>query len=224
MSTTTKLPDHSDVDAARSKRIADEVADEAICLAFEGVDLILRATTPDTPEPVMTAWIGLFHGLPSNVREIRRLGSHYVSSPSLSQLCSAPALGSTQSESRQSANCGRGTDFRHLSGARHRADVRKHDAGGESMTPRDAMPQWIWVTNKDYGQILIYVSDAGLYERGHGTRIKFSSGTYLDVTESLDEIAVKIGARSAMSKATKVWEDGGQTTDRPGRRRVLRGG
>ena len=80
MSTTTKLPDHSDVDAARSKRIADEVADEAICLAFEGVDLILRATTPDTPEPVMTAWIGLFHGLPSNVREIRRLGSHYVSS------------------------------------------------------------------------------------------------------------------------------------------------
>ena len=54
--------------------------------------------------------------------------------------------------------------------------------------------------------------------------IRFSSGTYLDVTESLDEIAVKIGARSAMSKATKVWEDGGQTTDRPGRRRVLRGG
>ena len=81
------------------------------------------------------------------------------------------------------------------------------------MTPRDAMPQWIWVTNKDYGQILIYVSDAGLYARGHGTRIKFSSGTYLDVTESLDEIAVKIGARSAMSKAIKAWEDGGQTTD-----------
>jgi hypothetical protein len=54
--------------------------------------------------------------------------------------------------------------------------------------------------------------------------IRFSSA-YLDVTESLDEIAVKIGARSAMSKAIKAWEDGGcQTADRPGRRRVLRGG